>query len=43
MTLCGFLLFHDQTSDESYNAINVDDAEKVLDRGIAPDRPNASR
>ncbi|MEE2997627.1 MAG: hypothetical protein VX700_10860 [Pseudomonadota bacterium] len=43
LTLCGFLLFHDQTSDNPYNPINVDDAEKTLDRGIAPDRLNAPR
>ena len=43
LTLGLFLLFHDQTTDNPYNAINVEDAEKRLNRGIAPDRPNAPR
>lgn len=43
LTLGGFLLFHDQTADKPYTPINVDDAEKKLDRGIAPDRPIPAR
>ena len=43
LTLGGFLLFHDQTDSTPYLPINVDDAAKGLDRGIAPDRPMTSR
>ncbi|MGB0630823.1 MAG: hypothetical protein ACPGRZ_09010 [Alphaproteobacteria bacterium] len=39
VTLGSFLLFHDKTSDQPYTPINVDEAEKELERGIAPDRP----
>ncbi len=43
LTLGGFLFFHDQTFSAPYSPINVDDAAKGLDRGIAPDRPMTSR
>ena len=43
LTLGGFLLFHDQTVTAPYSPINVDDAARGLDRGIAPDRPMTSR
>ena len=43
LTLGGFLFFHDQTVSPPYSPINVDDAAKGLDRGIAPDRPMTSR
>ena len=43
LTLGGFLFFHDQTVSAPYSPINVDDAAKGLDRGIAPDRPMTSR
>ena len=43
LTLGGFLLFHDKTADKPYAPINVDEAEKKLDRGIAPDRPVTPR
>ncbi|PPR12099.1 MAG: hypothetical protein CFH41_00132 [Alphaproteobacteria bacterium MarineAlpha11_Bin1] len=43
LTLGAFLLFHDQIANDPYSAINVEDAGKRLERGIAPDRPNAPR
>lgn len=43
LTLGGFLLFHDQTVTAPYSPINVDDAARGLERGIAPDRPMTSR
>lgn len=43
LTLGGFLFFHDQTVSAPYSPIDVDDAAKGLDRGIAPDRPMKSR
>ena len=43
LTLCGFLLFHEQTTEKPYTPINIDEAEKELDRGIAPDRPVSPR
>jgi len=36
------LLFHEKTADKPYTPINVDEAEKKLDKGIAPDRPVSS-
>ena len=39
LTLGGFLLFHEQTTEKPYTPINIDEAEKELDRGIAPDKP----
>lgn len=42
LTLGGFLLFHDKTADKPYTPINVDEAEKKLDKGIATDRPVSS-
>ena len=43
LTLGGFLFFHDQTVSAPYSPIDVDDAAKGLDCGIAPDRPMKSR
>ena len=39
LTLCGFLLFHEQTTEKPYTPITIDKAWKELDRGIAPDKP----
>ena len=43
LTLGGFLLFHEQMTDKPYTPINIDEAEKELERGVAPDRPVSPR
>ena len=43
LTLGAFLLFHEQTTEKPYMPINIDNAEKRLEKGIAPDRPVSAR
>ena len=39
ITVCGFLLSHDEAFEKPYAPINMKEAEEELNRGITPDRP----